>query len=357
MDNNLETAVDSLSKQTKKIDIAAFYTHGDIDRAKQMVAGVYKDLYVLKMIFSTPSASGAAIIFFNHPYSSVTDTSAIISQSYNIKDMKTSTDWKAFEEIILSHITSGEYDGVMSSQMKERIMSYFSVQLESESKAQELKKLIQSNDQIALNHLFQKFVQDRLGFSNINASVDYERTTSLDMELNSRTSRKIDLSQFQKKEEKEKGPKIGLDEEDNPLEGKEIKLIRSGGLMLAPIKGKDISLIRVGDRIKICMADRHPKAVSVARAFNAYVEGKILPIGGRIVSIKKKAKSGYEIYAIVAKGIYIKIDEEEENIKIAMDQVESAASRDESSKTYWPVILILIIIMVVVLVAALFILL
>ena len=44
------------------------------------------------------------------------------------------------------------------------------------------------------------------------------------MELNSKTSKKIDFSVLQKKEETKKEPEIELDEEDDPLQGKEIKL-------------------------------------------------------------------------------------------------------------------------------------
>lgn len=105
--------------------------------------------------------------------------------------------------------------------------------------------------------------------------------------------------------------------EDN-IEGKEIKLMLNGALILSPIRGKEIGKLVLGDRIMISIIDKNPRAIDVAKAFGAYdSEGNIKPIPGRIVSIKRDEY--LHLMAIVAKGIYMKIVEEEDNIKVAMD--------------------------------------
>ncbi len=68
----------------------------------------------------------------------------------------------------------------------------------------------------------------------------------------------------------------------------------------------------------ISIIDKSPKASDLLKAFIAFREdGSAKPIAGRIVSIKHT--TDYKVFAIVAKGIYIKIVEEEDFIKVAMD--------------------------------------
>ena len=96
--DNLKSAVNSLSEQTKKLDIAAFYTHGNMERAKQMVSVMYKDIYVLKGKFTSSSVYGAFIRFFNLPYCSMICAHSILSHSFDVNDLKTNLEWKEFEK-------------------------------------------------------------------------------------------------------------------------------------------------------------------------------------------------------------------------------------------------------------------
>ena len=48
MSEILENAAGSLSDYTKKLKIAMFFTNGDEDRAKQMIAGNLEDICVIK---------------------------------------------------------------------------------------------------------------------------------------------------------------------------------------------------------------------------------------------------------------------------------------------------------------------
>jgi hypothetical protein len=311
MPGELDTAATNLSEQTKKFQIALYYTYGDEEKAKQMVNGSYLDLYVIKGKFSSSSVYGAFILFINIPYLKLMHSYSIYSKSFEVSDIKTNQDWRNFEKDLINYSKKSGFDEGMTSKIKDAISKALTIQ-----EITKFSKLIENDDGIAINHNFQKFISDVTGFQNVELSVDYDKISSIAMEVNSATSIKIrsaELTKDKKAEEEVKVEKI-----DDPLDGKEIKLMVNGAMILSPIKGKDISTLALGDRIMISVIDRNPKAIDLLKAFNAYdEEGNTKPIPGRIVSIKHD--SVYKIFAIVAKGIYVKIVEEEDFIKVSMD--------------------------------------
>ncbi len=343
--DRLGSAVNSLGEQTKKLDIATHYTHGDFEKAKQMVSGVYKDLFAIKARFSSSSMYGAFLIFFNSVYITFENFYGIVSHSFSVEDMKTNVDWKIFEQQIAEALAEGEHDAVLTAHVKEELASGLTLQF-----GNELKRLIDQDDEISVNHAFQKIAQTRLGFQNIKITIDYDQITSLEMELFSVSSRKIDVESIRQKQEEEeakkKEPVIEKIDED-PLKGKEVKLTLRGSLILAPIKGKDISKIIPGDRVKVKIIDSNPRGVDVAKAFDAYKEGEILPITGRVVTSKHMTTGGYKFAVIVAKGIYVVVEEEEENIKVAMDpssNLKPGNSEEEKSGMSIPVLIVLVLV-------------
>lgn len=314
MQNELEAAATNFSEQAKKLQIALYFTHGDQDKAKKMLNDTYRDMIVLKGRFSSASVYGAFIIFINSVYLKVMNSFALVSKSFELADMKTSVDWRNFEKQLDLVLKKGGLDEVFTAQVKENISKNLTIQ-----ELTKLINLISINDAIAANHSFQKFLTDVTGFQNIELSLDFESISSLAMEIHSITGMKIPPAELARGQVEEKaGQDIKVEKIEDSMEGKEIRLMLNGALILSPIKGKDIGKVAVGDRIMISILDRNPRAVDVAKAFNAYdSEGNIKPIPGRIVSIKRD--ENLHLMAIVAKGIYIKIIEEEDNIKVAMD--------------------------------------
>lgn len=314
MNNELEAAASNFSEQAKKLQIALYYTHNDEDKAKKMLNDAYKDMIVLKGRFSSASVYGAFIIFINSVYLKVMNSFALVSKSFELADLKTAIDWRNFEKQLDLVLKKGGLDEVFTTQVRENISKNLTIQ-----ELTKLINLISINDAIAANHTFQKFLSDVTGFQNIELSLDFESISSLAMELHSITAMKIPPAELARGQLEEKALQdIKIERIEDSIEGKEIKLMLNGALILSPIKGKDIGKLAVGDRIMISIIDRNPRAVDVAKAFNAYdSEGNMKPIPGRIVSIKHDQY--LRIMAIVAKGIYMKIIEEEENIKVAMD--------------------------------------
>ncbi len=329
MPSDLETAANTLSEQTKKLQIALYYTFGDDDKAKKMVNGTYLDLYVIKGKFSSSSLYGAFIVFLNTTYLRVASSYAMISKSFDVSDIKSNQDWRNFEKQLVEMSKKSGYDESMTSKIKDSMNKALTIQ-----EITKFSKLIEQDDGIAVNHYFQKFISDVMGFQNVELSVDYEKISSISMELNSITSQKMSSAPEPVKETPSE-QNIIVEKLEDPLEGKEVKLVLNGALILSPIKGKEIAELAIGDRIMISIIDKSPKANDLLKAFNALKEdGTAKPIAGRIVSIKHT--TDYKIFAIVAKGIYLKIVEEEEFIKVAMDpayyNTQSGTEEEDSKK-------------------------
>lgn len=314
MSNDLESAASNFSEQSKKLQIAMYYTYDDQDKARKMLAGSYLDLYAIKGSFSSSSVYGAFLIFVNTVYLKIMHSYTIVSRSYETSEVKTSRDWRNFERELAGIANSGDFDDGFTAQLKEYLNKGLSIK-----ELTKMMKLIEQDDAIALNHDFQRFLIDVTGYQNLEVSIDYEKVSSLSMEMHSITSTKVTPEELAKGHVKAKPPEIKIEKVDDPLEGKDVKLILNGALILSPIKGKDISSLVEGDRIKISLVDENPKAVEVAKAFDAYDadNNRFKPITGRIIS--KKHEGVYTFFAIVARGIYVKIVEEEDSIKVAMD--------------------------------------
>ena len=65
MQNDLNEAANVFSEQTKRLQIALYYTYGDEDKAKKMINDSYRDLVVIKGKFSSASVYGAFLLFIN----------------------------------------------------------------------------------------------------------------------------------------------------------------------------------------------------------------------------------------------------------------------------------------------------
>ncbi|HSV95361.1 MAG TPA: hypothetical protein VLM75_00350 [Spirochaetota bacterium] len=333
MSKELDSAVNSLSEQTGKINIALHYAGGDMEKAKAMVAGSYKDVYVLKARFASSTLHGAVLVFYNGIYNKLIDSVVLVVSTYMTKTIDTATDWKIFEKEILEALAAGDHDTHFETLVKNRFYDGF-----NQSFCAELTRFLQNDNDIAVERALQKLTQFILNVQRIDIKVDSQHISSLDMETYSASSKKVDPSSLKKQEEP--GETASLPEQGEPEEVREgqegVKLIMKCTILLSPIKGKEISRIEPGDRIRVSIADSNPKCVSVARALNAYEDGGLKPITARVKSIKPNSGGGYTIFAIVARGIYAKIVEEEANIRVALDPAYEharAGAQDEGKSS------------------------
>jgi hypothetical protein len=316
----------------KKLELSAYYTHGDYDNAKNMVEGSYKDLAVLKLKFSSSSVYGAIVISINTIYKNIVNYYGVVSHSFNVDDIDNTKDWKIFEKNIQSKKERKEHDDVLGTHVQQELLKQLDPQF-----MEDFIKLIEINDNIGVSHLLQKTCQDGLGFGQIKSTAIFNLTTSLDMELNSISSKKVTDEELPSNQAKKKKLETieKLDKEsDDPLAGKNVTLLLDGSLILSPINGRPLNQIVIGDKIMVRILHKDEKAIKLAKAFSVYneEEDKIDPIKGRITFIEKQNEGGYKIYVIVAKGIYLHIEEEEETIKIKLDSSNKTDKNKISNK-------------------------
>lgn len=344
---NLDNALNSLSGQTKKINIALHYVGGDMEKAKQMVANSYQDMLAVKCKFSSSTLYGVFLLFFNYVYCRLDDSYWVVSADYTIDNISNTSEWKIFEKDIDEARNKGD-DSRLSNDFKEKFSKAFTV-----SVGKKIYEYIKNNDSIQLNHYFQKYLQETTGLQRIDLNIDQQQITSLDMEENSISSKKLEAKVLEGKKEEKTKKEAAQKAEDNinrpPEVGKAgVKMIINSTLILSPIKGKHITQLVVGDRIMTTLIDPHPQTIEIAKAFNAYNDEnkKISPIPARLKWIKYHDGIGYDIYAVIAKGIVVHIQEEESNIKVSMDPsyvLNKQAEEDEAaSKKGLPLIIGLI---------------
>ena len=348
MSDILKSATQSLGEHTRKLEIATYYTHDDIEKAKQMVSGTYSDMYVIKAKLTSSTVYCAYVVFLNKVYQVVEHIELIVSNSYDIADMKTNIGWKVFEQEILTEKSKGLHDSVIVNSSLDSLAVGIDAQF-----VKEIIRLIENNEEISVNHSFKKLSIDKLGFQNVEITVDYDEISSLDMELFSKSSKKINLAEIQKKEKDAQSEmkKVDNTEKEGPLAGREVKMLLKGSMILSPIKGKPISTLIQGDRVKVSIVDNDSRAIDVAKAFDAYDDEKKVfsPINGRVIFTEKDPSGGYKLYIIVAKGIYLEIEEDEDGIKVAMDPSSSWGKEDPQEavkKVSAPMIVVLLVVLV-----------
>jgi hypothetical protein len=330
MPENPNASAAQSPENDSRLEIAKYYTLGDEQRAGQMLEGGYKDVYVFKGKYSSPAVYGAFITFYNFERFYHVSTQSILTRSFEIGEIDPEKGWKEFEKELLESYNSLPHDEVFEEQFKDAIFTGLSYQF-----ILGMNRLIETNDDLSINRYFQKIIHEKMNFKNISIIVKCEKISSLTMELESLTSKKIDFSQMERKKQEEQRKKHqnqSLDSDNKILQGMDVRLLLLASVVLSPVRGKDISTVQSGDRIRLTLIDNHPKVKSIAGAFNAVSDGKIMPITGRVVHCGRRPEGGYMIYAIIAKGIFVRIDEEEDNIKVAMEQtIEDVSEKVEIS--------------------------
>jgi hypothetical protein len=340
MSDNLENAVNSLSEQTKKINIALFYTNNDMEKAKQMLAGSYKDILALKIKFTSSSLYGAMIVFLNAPQVRLVDTFLVVSNDYLIDNIQNNQDWKTFEKDISSSRASVT-DYRLINEIKDKFDHGLSMQI-----CMSIVKLVEKNDEIQLSRMFQKFVQETTGLQRVDISIEIQKISSLEMETDSISTRKIDSMSPPAEKVPDEPVELEKTADDDIKQGVNgVRAVIRSSLILSPIKGKNINELKINDKVMISLIDLSEQNITIAKAFNSYdaENRRILPIPSRIKSIKYIDGAGYKIYVVIAKGIVGQIMEEESNIKVAMDPSVPAAqeTKEPEGKTSLGVIIAL----------------
>ena len=337
---------------TMKHAIALYYTKGDEENADNMVRGEHDDLHIIKIKFSAPDGYGSFILFINRLFLELQNLYCVITTSYEADDIKHTVPWLEFEESISEAFN---LEGINEMQIIN--MGQIIHDACTPSFVDEMINFITIEDREALAYLIDRIIIKKFGLIKTKVQADFETTSSLEMELLSMFSVKLEPEEFEKTQETEEDTMgleleqstgdisaegiipdsdetVGILEEElpeeiidisNEFDATYVRHVFKGDLVLSPIKGMHISGLVVKDKIKIKLSVKSETTVRIAQAFNAYKDGKMQSIIGEIVSFRRKPKGGYKIFLSIAEGIVVKIDEDEENIKVEF--VEASPER------------------------------
>jgi hypothetical protein len=304
---------DSLGEKTKLVDISLRYTDGDIEKAKAMASGNYLDVSVIKAKFynSDREESGLILAFFNSVNDYISNVSSVVNTNNSIFErVRIFDDWKSLFNNINAYRSGddvAEYPG-----LNDFLMELFVTK--------DIFPYVAGKDINAISMIMTEGLKTSLESAKIQCQIDVGTTSSLAMDL---AGVMIDVPGGA-------GDDIGAslkvpveatieDERISKIEN-EADYVVEGKVIVAPVKGKDITAVAVGEKIKILLTGDDVITQKVIAAMNASDEsGGRYPINGRVKAKIPMEKSGYIIYALVAKGILAKIVEEE-NVKILVDR-------------------------------------
>ena len=305
---------DSLSDQTQLINRALQYTNGNLEKAQQMVAGIFQDVAVIKGKFKA-SKVGAFYVFLNIESNYIININAIVTTYTDIYNKIRIFDrWKQFYamfgDIAAELGASGGESSKFANHLADAIEGY------------NIYEPIKTGNMQLVSELFEEIIGKYFSM-NADCQIEIDRTTSLELE---NEDIPMELMDRQKADEAILTP----DEMKMREIESQVEYIIPGSVIVSPVKGKYINDIKQGEKISVMLTGKDPVSDRIARMFNAITsDGEYLPVNARIKEKFPLSSGGYAIYALVAKNVMVKIIEEE-NVKIDIEKVEQ--KKEESNE-------------------------
>ena len=327
----------SLNEKTKLIQLALKYTAGDMDRAKAMVSGQYQDIIVMKGKFLVPSLeqTGIFIAFINTIEEYISNVTTLISSNVEIYEkVRIFDNWKTLYGDIMAYLKHGETIDTQNftNFLLDSFIGY------------DIFPDVQENNLDNLTKTVFEILTKSFNATDVQCQIELGVTSSLSVELNGID---IDVPGGVEAKDQAQDDESEIDARIKRIES-EAKYVINGEIIVAPVKGRYINDVTVGDKIKVMLSNRDAvsnKILTVLKAIDD--DGKISPIKGRIKAKVPLEKSGYILYALVAKGVLAKIVEEE-NVKIQIDipEAEQKAGQEDDSKIIYLMLAIVVLIIV-----------
>ncbi len=316
---------DSLNEKTRLIEMSLKYVEGDMEKAKAMVGGQYLDNVAVKGKFFLQHSgkSGMFFAFFNVYDEYISHVDAVLVQNDSIYDkVRIFDDWKSlFAD--MNAFKQGS-DNIEMNNLPDLLIDLMV--------EKDVFPYVQNGDLEELTKNVLLILRQILDEDLINCQLEIEPTSSLSMELGG-----VPLVTPQGNEPSKDSPKA-ISEEETEFERQcreieeEANFVVEGTSIVAPVKGKYINDITVGEKIMILLPGKDPVSRKILSVLNAVdSDGRISPIKGRIKEKISVEKSGYLIYALVAKGVLAKLVEEE-NVKIRMEEGSGEVETESDNK-------------------------
>ncbi len=313
-----ETSVaDSFNEKSKQIDIALKYTDGDMEKAKLMVSGQYKDVKIIKGKFSVEQSDvyGIFFIFINIPNRYIMNLNSLLMPDNTIVS-KTNifSNWKIF------YTDFGDY---IQKEGNNSLPSYdFITHLSDASSNYDIYTDIEYDSLEILTDKITDIICKYYSVSKVKCQIELDTSSSLVIE-----SAGIPLEQ----------PKGMNDNEDlDTEESQRMEQIEAtadyvidGRVIISPIRGVDINDVKSGEKIKVLLTCDDERTILILKKLSAISEdGEKLPITVRLKEKIPMGKSGFILYGLAAKNVLVRIIEEE-SVKIETGSIQKTTKTEK----------------------------
>ena len=319
----------NIGEKAKRIEIALKFTDGDMDKAKLMASGNMFDVIVVKgkFVVADQEKSGFFLAYFNilGEYIAAIKT-VVVSNTSIFTRIRIFDEWRSHHKNMLAY-EKGE-DIISSEKLSTDLLESFI--------KTDVFPDVQKQNLDYLSATIPDMIRESFTSANVKCQIDLEQTSSLELVLMGIDVMLPALEEEPNEESPEQADSEIKSVPDTPF-GKKLAEIESkaqfvveGCCILSPVNGKLIAEITTGERIYVMLPAKDSVTQRILDAYKARnSEGAPLPVVGRIMEkIPNELAKGYILYALVAKGIYAKIVEEE-NMKI-QTELSALSSKGES---------------------------
>lgn len=313
-----------MEEQIKNIDIALKYTNGDITKAKEMSSGHVNDIVVVKGKFLdiSSSQSGLILLFFNVDFEYIACIESMIANNSGIFDRaRIFDDWKALY-LDLKKFQKGP-ESVNAGEFNNSIINSV-IQ-------NDLFGPVEEGDLEGVKKKMNEAISAFYSAKSVQLQIELGKTSSLALDLAGLTIEVPGKKEKEAKEKENRSEETESEKRINKIEQEAIYVVK-GDSIVSPVKGKFVNELAPGDNIKVVLSDKDMVSQKILNAVNAYDElKKPLPVKGRVKEVIPLEKKGFIVYALVAKGILAKLNEDE-NFKIMMFGEQAADQNLEKNE-------------------------
>lgn len=304
-----DTSYTSLNEQAHMIKHALRFTDGDMEQARQMVAGKYDDAAVIKGKFSIEELDryGLFIIFLNTSRRFLMNVGTLLLFNKTaVENSRVFDGWRLFYS---------EFVKLVKKEGDRASDSYdFSNHLADSLESCDIYSSVENWDFQGVTRSISEIIGKFYNTAKTWCQIEMEKTNSLAVDMEG-----IPIEQpAERKESIDEQPQGEQERRIAEIEQQAEHVIEAK-IIVSPVRGRYINEVSIGDKIKVQLIKKDDISLKVAKVLNALTEeGEMLPIKGRIKEKLPLDKKGFIIYALVAKNVLAKIIEEE-NVKIEMD--------------------------------------
>ncbi len=326
----MEQQNETLNEKAKRVEISLKYTGGDIDKAKLMSSGKLQDVVVIKGKFAIAdrNSSGLMIGFVNIINEYISSIRVVMSANTSIfSTVRIFDSWKTlYKNLVAYEAADDSMD--CGKIVNDLLVSFIETDIFPDAQNKNLDFLSVS---------IQDMIKKSTGSEKVKSQFDIEMSSSLDVDLagiNIMLPCPDEEPAEQQPAAAPQKPKAetAFQKKLDAIEENATYIIEAV-CVLSPVKGKHIGEIESGERILVVLSAKDSMSDRIIDAYKARGEdGQPLPIVGRVIEkVANEEGRGYILYALVAKGIYAKIVEEE-SVKIQTEITKASMDGNDPEK-------------------------